>query len=93
MNVVMWSWCGQVSSAPANIKTYLSLMSRLEEDYPDVRFVYMTGHTDGTGLTGNLHVRNQQIRDYCKRTTRSSTISRTSRATTPTATTSATGRH
>ena len=40
-------------------------MSQLEEDYPDVRFVYMTGHIDGSGLAGNLHVRNQQIRDYC----------------------------
>jgi len=41
-------------------------MSGLEVDYLDVRFVYMTGHTDGSGLTGNLHVRNQQIRDYCE---------------------------
>ena len=66
VNVVMWSWCGEVSYASqANITTYLTLMSGLEEDYPDVRFVYMTGHTDGSGLTGNLHVRNQQIRDYC----------------------------
>jgi hypothetical protein len=67
VNVVMWSWCGEVSSASrANIAIYLSLMSGLEEDYPDVSFVYMTGHTDGSGLTGNLHVRNQQIRDYCE---------------------------
>jgi hypothetical protein len=65
-NVVMWSWCGQVSSATSDdIDTYLSLMSGLESDYSDVRFVYMTGHTDGTGLSGNLHIRNQQIRDYC----------------------------
>ncbi len=66
VNVVMWSWCSEVSSASAaNIRTYLALMSGLEEDYPGVRFVYMTGHTDGGGLTGTLHVRNQQIRDYC----------------------------
>jgi hypothetical protein len=25
----------------------------------------MTGHADGSGLEGNLHLRNQQIRDYC----------------------------
>jgi hypothetical protein len=25
----------------------------------------MTGHTDGSGETGNLHLRNRQIRDYC----------------------------
>ena len=30
------------------------------------RFVYMTGHTDGTGLDGTLHLRNQEIRNYCK---------------------------
>jgi hypothetical protein len=67
VNVVIWSWCSQVSYATkANITTYLTLMSGLEEDYPDVRFVYMTGHTDGGGLTGTLHVRNQQIRDYCE---------------------------
>jgi len=67
VNVIIWSWCGQVSSATeADINTYLNLMSGLESDYPDVKFVYMTGHLDGTGLTGNLHLRNEQIRNYCK---------------------------
>ncbi len=66
MNVIMWSWCGQADGSEEDIETYLDLMSELEEDYPDVRFVYMTGHTNGTGLTGNLHLRNQQIRDYCE---------------------------
>ncbi len=67
VNVVMWSWCGQVSGASAaNIANYLSLMSGLEKDFPAVKFVYMTGHLDGTGLTGNLHLRNEQIRAYCR---------------------------
>jgi len=67
VNVIMWSWCGQVSSASeADINTYLSLMTGLEEDFPDVTFVYMTGHLDGSGLTGNLHLRNEQIRNYCR---------------------------
>lgn len=67
VNVVMWSWCGQVSDATkADIDTYLHLMSTLEQEYPDVRFVYMTGHLDGTGLEGNLHQRNEQIRRYCR---------------------------
>lgn len=67
INVVMWSWCGQVSSAAEqDIDTYLELMSGLEEDFPQVKFVYMTGHLDGTGLTGNLHLRNEQIRNFCK---------------------------
>jgi hypothetical protein len=66
VNVVMWSWCGQVSYATEeDIDTYLTLMSSLEQDYPGVTFVYMTGHTDGSGLTGNLHLRNEEIRQYC----------------------------
>jgi len=65
-NLIMWSWCGQVSSASEkDIKTYLSLMAQLEEDYPSVVFIYMTGHLDGSGESGNLHIRNNQIRDYC----------------------------
>lgn len=66
-NTVMWSWCGQVSSAStADIDTYLNLMSRLEADYPGVNFVYMTGHLDGSGPTGNLYQRNNQIRAYAR---------------------------
>jgi hypothetical protein len=65
VNVIMWSWCGQADGSEADINTYLDLMSGLEKDYPTVKFVYMTGHTNGSGLTGNLHLRNQQIRDYC----------------------------
>ena len=67
VNVVIWSWCGQVSTATeGDIDTYLDLMSSLETDYPGVTFVYMTGHLDGTGLRGNLHLRNEQIREYCQ---------------------------
>jgi hypothetical protein len=66
-NTVMWSWCGQVSSASTtDINTYLTLMNQLESDYPAVRFVYMTGHLDGSGPTGNLYQRNNQIRDYAR---------------------------
>jgi len=67
VNVIIWSWCGQASGRTEQemIDTYLSPMSQLETDYPQVTFVYMTGHADGSGETGNLHLRNQQIRNYC----------------------------
>ena len=66
VNVIIWSWCGQVSAASASdITTYLNLMNGLENDYPGVRFVYMTGHLDGSGTNGNLNQRNDQIRAYC----------------------------
>jgi len=67
INVVIWSWCGQVSTAKEfHINTYLSLMNKLESEYPAVKFVYMTGHMDGTGISGNLNKRNEQIREYCR---------------------------
>lgn len=65
-NVVMWSWCGGVTSTNVSgINAYLNAMAALETTYPNVRFVYMTGHLDGSGNAGNLHLRNQQIRNYC----------------------------
>ncbi len=39
-------------------------MDGLEADYPSITFVYMTGHLNGTGEAGNLHARNNQIRDH-----------------------------
>ena len=66
-NMIMWSWCGGVSdNTEAGIRAYLQAMDALEKAYPNVTFVYMTGHLDGTGTTGNLHIRNNQIRDYCR---------------------------
>ena len=70
VNVIIWSWCGQVSTATEeNIDTYLSLMTGLENDYTNITFVYMTGHLPATGYDTtpgcNTHLRNQQIRDYC----------------------------
>ncbi|OQX18174.1 MAG: hypothetical protein BWK76_08245 [Desulfobulbaceae bacterium A2] len=66
VNVIMWSWCGQVSGSTeaSLIANYLTPMAELEAEYFNVTFVYMTGHLDGTGSTGNLNLRNQQIRDY-----------------------------
>ncbi len=65
-NMVMWSWCGGVSdNTEAGINTYLNAMNQLEIDYEDVTFIYMTGHLDGGGEEGNLHIRNNQIRAYC----------------------------
>lgn len=67
INVIIWSWCGQVSSRDEQsmLDTYLLPMTQLEEDYPGVTFVYMTGHANGGGEEGNVHIRNQQIRQYC----------------------------
>lgn len=65
-NVVIWSWCGGVSdNTVEGINAYLAAMNALEQAYPGVIFVYMTGHLAGTGTGGNLHQRNEQIRSWC----------------------------
>lgn len=65
-NLVMWSWCGQLSWYDASeVNDYLNRMSGLEADYPTVTFVYMTGHLDGEGPTGALYANNTIIRNYC----------------------------
>jgi hypothetical protein len=64
-NMVMWSWCGQADTNETNMQIYLDLMGGLEADYPDVTFIYMTGHLTGTGEAGNLNQRNNQIRAHC----------------------------
>lgn len=62
----MWSWCGQQSdNSEETTQRYLDTMAEFEIEYPNMRFIYMTGHTDGTGETGNLNLRNDQVRDYC----------------------------
>ena len=59
----MWAWCGQQSgNSTDTVNQYLNALNTLESEYPDMRFIYMTGHTDegGTDLIRN----NQMVRDY-----------------------------
>jgi hypothetical protein len=67
-NMIMWSWCGQASSKTEQtmISQYLQPMTDFEQQYPNVTFIYMTGHLDGSGVNGNLRQRNDQIRDYVR---------------------------
>jgi hypothetical protein len=65
INVIIWSWCGGCSdNTEEGIQAYLDAMDQLEQDYPDIHFVYMTGHRD-IWADETLKRNNQQIRDYC----------------------------
>ncbi|HSB65587.1 MAG TPA: hypothetical protein VLD65_03360 [Anaerolineales bacterium] len=64
-NAFMWSWCGEMSwLSTGEVQQYLNMMARLEGEYPDVRFVYMTGHTDGTTGDSILNRNNNLVRQY-----------------------------
>ncbi len=65
----MWSWCGEQSwNSTTTVQNYLNALDRLEEDYPDMRFILMTGHTDGTqdNVGSVLRRNNDMLRDYAK---------------------------
>jgi hypothetical protein len=67
VNVVMWSWENQLSLlSSGDVDAYLAAMGRLEADYPGVRFVYMTGNADGTGVEGAAYKLSKKIRLYCQ---------------------------
>ncbi len=60
----MWSWCGEQSwNSVEDVQFYLDAMMQLEQEYPDVVFVYMTGHTDGDEES-SLARNNDMVRDH-----------------------------
>lgn len=67
LTVSLWSWCTQVDSySEEQVQEYLDAMSSLEDDNPNVTFIYMTGNAQAGGSSGyNRWLRNEQIRQYC----------------------------
>ncbi len=73
VNVIIWSWCGQMDDkfrSGTLSNEYLLPMASLETSYPDVVFVYMTGHvpsSPGEGETVDTTTKQacQAIRDFC----------------------------
>lgn len=72
VNVIMWSWC---SINMHNAQRYVDNMEILISEYPDVDFIFMTGHAQGQGENlyddpqdngdGHVHYNNQLIRQHC----------------------------
>ncbi len=71
INVFAFAWCSHLDSySEDDVNLYLTSMNTLEQEYPNITFVYMTGTADATSSTGsagyNRYLRNEQIREYCK---------------------------
>lgn len=59
----MWSWCGEQSgNSVETVQAYLDTMAAFEVNHPPMRFILMTGHTDGGGST--LQRNNDMVRDW-----------------------------
>jgi hypothetical protein len=76
VNVVMWAWSGQIEfKYPDKLdEDYIAPVQRLEEDYPDITFVYMNMNTprhddsasappDDPYNYGRITAGNQAVRD------------------------------
>ena len=66
-NVIIWAWCGLENTILERdvLSHYLLPMDQLEQEYPNVAFVYMTGPLDGLGPEGNVKLANDSIRKFC----------------------------
>ncbi len=66
-NVVMWSWCGQQSgNSEETVQQYLDTLNQFETQYPNMRFIYMTGHTDEDADPAVLARNNNMVRNYAR---------------------------
>jgi hypothetical protein len=60
----MWSWCGQQSSnSEATVQRYLDNLALLDTEYPNMRFILMTGHSDYPSFA-TLDINNNLVRAY-----------------------------
>jgi hypothetical protein len=66
VNVVMWSWC---SINGHDAQRYVDNMELLVAEYPEIDFVFMTGHAEGEGedmTRDGVHYNNELIRRHCR---------------------------
>jgi hypothetical protein len=61
----LWTWCGQMSTySDAQVAGYLDALAGLQSQYPGVRWIYYTGHTDGTAPGSVLWRNNERLRQH-----------------------------
>lgn len=67
-NFSMFGWCGELSGSldlTEYINEYLNIMDMFEREFPNMRFIYQTGHSDGYPAYSKLRQNNEKIRKYC----------------------------
>jgi hypothetical protein len=61
----LWTWCGQMSYySDEQIQAYIDAMTQFENEFPAVRFIHYTGHTDGSAPGSDLWRHNDMVRQY-----------------------------
>lgn len=65
INVSAWAWCTQLDYYSAGqTEEYLTSIHTLENEYPAITFIYMTGNAQSS--VANRFQRNNRIREYCR---------------------------
>ena len=64
----MWAWSYEINEqTEGSIDEYLEIIEGLEDEFPNVRFIYMTGPaTSDEFMAAEIAARNAQIRDYAQ---------------------------
>ena len=67
INTSMFGWCVEISGySEAVVQAYLDSMSVLEEEHPNVTFIYMTGNAQCVDVCGLWRYENNNIiRQFC----------------------------
>lgn len=67
INISGFLFCGELETASETyVQNYLSAITNYEQLYPEVTFIYTTGHAQSSGSNGYIRwLRNNQIRQYC----------------------------
>lgn len=64
-NYSMWSWCDELTYYPLiSIDRYFIQMEAFEAEFPNMRFIYMTGYTENSdpeNIRNNEYIRNYSI--------------------------------
>jgi hypothetical protein len=63
----MFAWCGELSGSEDKtqyIDEYLGTLSQLGQEFPNVGFIFQTGHSDGYPSYSRLLENNNQIREF-----------------------------
>ena len=64
-NFSLWTWCGQMSYYQDDqIQQYINVMAQFDSEYPSMRIIYYTGHTDGSAPGSDLWRHNDMVRQY-----------------------------
>lgn len=62
----LWTWCGELSTySESQVQTYINVLDMLDQEYPNTRFIYYTGHTEDNPTYRPILIRNNNLlRDY-----------------------------